>query len=93
MSTNKLHHNRYLPEEIIVQILCRLPMKPLIRFSSVSERWHYLIIEDPQFCPIPLQASLRSQNPHSETPHFHRLSNPILGPRNAVVRRQQFFAQ
>ncbi|XP_008234388.1 PREDICTED: F-box/kelch-repeat protein At3g23880-like [Prunus mume] len=49
MSTKKLHHNRYLPEEIIVQILCRLPMKPLIRFSSVSKRWRYLIIKDPQF--------------------------------------------
>ncbi|ONI25072.1 hypothetical protein PRUPE_2G278600 [Prunus persica] len=49
MSTKKLHHNRHLPEEIIVQILCRLPIKPLIRFSSVSERWHSLIIEDPQF--------------------------------------------
>ncbi|XP_021823370.1 F-box/kelch-repeat protein At3g23880-like [Prunus avium] len=49
MSTKKLHHNRHLPEEIIVQILCWLPIKPLIRFSSVSKRWHYLIIKDPQF--------------------------------------------
>ncbi|KAL6291355.1 hypothetical protein ACE6H2_008865 [Prunus campanulata] len=49
MSTKKLHHNRDLPEEIIVQILCRLPIKPLIRFSSVSEQWRSLITADPQF--------------------------------------------
>ncbi|KAL6290487.1 hypothetical protein ACE6H2_007997 [Prunus campanulata] len=49
MLTKKLHPNSHLPEEILVQILCRLPAKPLIRFSSVSKRWHSLILSDPQF--------------------------------------------
>ncbi|KAK9949277.1 hypothetical protein M0R45_004810 [Rubus argutus] len=40
--------NEHLPEEIIVQILYRLPVKPLIRFSCVSKRWSS-IISDPQF--------------------------------------------
>ncbi|XP_024156232.1 F-box/kelch-repeat protein At3g23880-like [Rosa chinensis] len=38
-----------LPEDIILQILCRLPVKSLIQFSCVSKRWHSIIISDPQF--------------------------------------------
>ncbi|KAM5582683.1 F-box/kelch-repeat protein [Rosa sericea] len=38
-----------LPEHIILQILCRLPVKSLIRFSCVSKRWRSIIISDPQF--------------------------------------------
>ncbi|XP_024156233.1 F-box/kelch-repeat protein At3g23880 [Rosa chinensis] len=38
-----------LPEHIILQILCRVPVKSLIRFSCVSKRWRSIIISDPQF--------------------------------------------
>ncbi|PRQ35075.1 putative F-box domain-containing protein [Rosa chinensis] len=38
-----------LPEDIIVKILCRLPVKSLIRFTCVSKRWRSLIISDPKF--------------------------------------------
>ncbi|XP_004296142.1 PREDICTED: putative F-box/kelch-repeat protein At1g12870-like [Fragaria vesca subsp. vesca] len=37
-----------LPEDIIVKILCRLPVKSLIRFTCVSKRWRS-IISDPKF--------------------------------------------
>jgi tRNA U38,U39,U40 pseudouridine synthase TruA len=40
--------NEHLPEDIIVQILYRLPVKPLIRFRCVSKRWSS-IVSDPQF--------------------------------------------
>ncbi|KAK9949275.1 hypothetical protein M0R45_004808 [Rubus argutus] len=40
--------DEHLPEDIIVQILYRLPVKPLIRFRCVSKRWTS-IISDPQF--------------------------------------------
>nr|XP_004289374.2 PREDICTED: F-box/kelch-repeat protein At3g23880-like [Fragaria vesca subsp. vesca] len=39
----------YLPEDIIVKILHRVPLKPLIRFSTVSKGWHSIIFADPQF--------------------------------------------
>ncbi|KAK9949272.1 hypothetical protein M0R45_004805 [Rubus argutus] len=37
-----------LPEDIIVQILYRLPVKSLVRFKCVSKRWSS-IVSDPQF--------------------------------------------
>ncbi|PRQ60157.1 putative F-box domain-containing protein [Rosa chinensis] len=39
----------YLPEDMIVEILHRVPPKPLVRFSTVSKRWHSIICADPQF--------------------------------------------
>ncbi|KAH6786976.1 hypothetical protein C2S52_006528 [Perilla frutescens var. hirtella] len=45
----------FLPNEILVEILCRLPDESLVRFKSVSKAWHLLISET---C-IPLLPSLR----------------------------------
>ncbi|KAM5576936.1 hypothetical protein ABKV19_007669 [Rosa sericea] len=40
----------HLPEDLIIlQILTRLPIKSLIRFSCVSKRWSSIILSDPQF--------------------------------------------
>ncbi|PRQ35037.1 putative F-box domain-containing protein [Rosa chinensis] len=33
-----------LPEDVLVKILCRLPVKSLIRFTCVSKRWRSVII-------------------------------------------------
>ncbi|XP_058759180.1 F-box/kelch-repeat protein At3g06240-like [Vicia villosa] len=39
----------YLPHELIIQILLRLPVKSLIRFKSVCKLWFSLISHDPHF--------------------------------------------
>ncbi|XP_062001451.1 F-box/kelch-repeat protein At3g06240-like [Rosa rugosa] len=38
-----------LPEHVVFSILCRLPVKSLIRFTCVSKRWRSVIISDHQF--------------------------------------------
>ncbi|KAL6204138.1 hypothetical protein ACLB2K_021406 [Fragaria x ananassa] len=45
----RLNLNSDLPEDITLNILCRLPVKSLIRFSCVSKRWSSIIVSDPQF--------------------------------------------
>lgn len=49
LSKHTDHSDPNLPEDIVVKILCRLPVKSLIRFTCVSKRWR-VIISDPQFC-------------------------------------------
>ncbi|XP_042030905.1 F-box/kelch-repeat protein At3g06240-like [Salvia splendens] len=49
----------FLPEEIVREILCRLPPKALLRFRSVSRSWRSLI-DSKQFTQLHLQQSLRS---------------------------------
>ncbi|XP_058731660.1 F-box/kelch-repeat protein At3g06240-like [Vicia villosa] len=39
----------FLPHELIIQILLRLPVKSLIRFKSVCKLWFSLISHDPHF--------------------------------------------
>ncbi|XP_004301898.1 PREDICTED: putative F-box protein At5g62060-like [Fragaria vesca subsp. vesca] len=46
-----------LPEEIIVNIISRLPVKSLLRFTAVSKRWRSIILFDKQF-----ENELRSAN-------------------------------
>ncbi|KAM5588334.1 F-box protein CPR1-like [Rosa sericea] len=45
----------YLPEHVIVQIMERLPIKSLIRFTSVSKRWRFIILSDPNFAKSQFQ--------------------------------------
>ncbi|XP_062017217.1 F-box/kelch-repeat protein At3g06240-like [Rosa rugosa] len=49
--TNKKKIKRVvkLPEDIIVEILLKLPFKYLIQCSCVSKKWRSLILFDPQF--------------------------------------------
>ncbi|XP_062004576.1 F-box protein CPR1-like [Rosa rugosa] len=46
-----------LPEDIIVNILTWLPVKSLIRFTSVSKRLHSIILSDPKFAQSQLKAA------------------------------------
>ncbi|XP_050379566.1 F-box protein CPR1-like [Argentina anserina] len=39
----------HIPEEVVIKVLERLPVKPLIRFTCVSKRWRFIILSDPQF--------------------------------------------
>ncbi|KAK9949271.1 hypothetical protein M0R45_004804 [Rubus argutus] len=54
--------NEHLPEDMILQILYRLPVKPLIRFSCVSKRWSS-IISDPQFAKSHFKLSCERKTP------------------------------
>ncbi|OWM67582.1 F-box/kelch-repeat protein At3g23880-like [Punica granatum] len=51
-----------ISEEILTEILLRLPVKPLVRFKCVSKRWHSMI-SDPHFTLSQLRtAMLRNTN-------------------------------
>ncbi|KAL6200610.1 hypothetical protein ACLB2K_030391 [Fragaria x ananassa] len=50
-----------LPEDVVVNILCRLPVKSLIRFSCVSKRWRSIIISDSQFAKSTFQLASQSK--------------------------------
>ncbi|XP_004305237.1 PREDICTED: F-box protein CPR30-like [Fragaria vesca subsp. vesca] len=64
-----------LPEEIIVHIVTRLPVKSLLRFTCVSKRFHSIILSDPKFAKSQLQAA-RDRNTHTQ-----RLLYSADGPR------------
>ncbi|XP_004306574.1 PREDICTED: F-box protein CPR30-like [Fragaria vesca subsp. vesca] len=46
-----------LPEDVTVNILCWLPVKSLIRFTSVSKRWRFIILSDPKFASSQFNAA------------------------------------
>ncbi|KAK7284390.1 hypothetical protein RJT34_19135 [Clitoria ternatea] len=46
--TKKVNNTMLLTQELIVQILLRLPVKSLVRFQCVSKTW-FSLISDPQF--------------------------------------------
>ncbi|KAG7969566.1 hypothetical protein I3843_07G037000 [Carya illinoinensis] len=51
----------YLPENVVEEILLRLPVKSLVRFKCVSKHWRSLI-SNPQFAKLQFQrTSVRSQ--------------------------------
>ncbi|KAK8503655.1 hypothetical protein V6N12_024827 [Hibiscus sabdariffa] len=52
----------YIPVEVIVEILKRLPVKSLLRFRSVCKSWNSVIC-DPSFISTHLQASLSNNTP------------------------------
>ncbi|PIA40882.1 hypothetical protein AQUCO_02400145v1 [Aquilegia coerulea] len=49
--------NNMFPHDIMVAILSRLPVKPLLRFRSVSKSWNYLIGRDQSFINMHLSRS------------------------------------
>lgn len=81
--TKKENLNFDLPEDIILKILCCLPIKSLIRFSCVSKRWRTIIISDPQFAKshinsASLQRTISRRLLLSVMPTF-KFSKPIAG--------------
>ncbi|GMI79442.1 hypothetical protein HRI_001613500 [Hibiscus trionum] len=52
----------YMPEEVILKILNRLPVKSLVRFRSVCKSWNTLIFH-PCFISAHLQSSLSNNTP------------------------------
>ncbi|KAL6202870.1 hypothetical protein ACLB2K_026574 [Fragaria x ananassa] len=51
-----------LPEDVMVNFLTWLPVKSLIRFTSVSKQWRFIILSG-----IPIQRSSSAGNPRSPT--------------------------
>ncbi|XP_024155885.1 putative F-box protein At3g47150 [Rosa chinensis] len=45
----------HIPEDVIVQILQRLTIKSLIRFTCVSKRWRFIVLSDHQFAKSQFQ--------------------------------------
>ncbi|XP_042491834.1 F-box protein At3g07870-like [Macadamia integrifolia] len=43
------HHRLFLLEEVVFNVLSRLPVKTLLRFRCVCKLWRYLISDDPHF--------------------------------------------
>ncbi|XP_062173430.1 F-box/kelch-repeat protein At3g23880-like isoform X2 [Alnus glutinosa] len=60
----------YLPEEVVVKILSRLPPKCLIRFKSVSKRWRALIGSPDFLSKNLLNDSILTQNPSHPLRHI-----------------------
>ncbi|KNA13201.1 hypothetical protein SOVF_118210 [Spinacia oleracea] len=70
MSANKMEEeeqSKMLPEEMIVEVLLRLPAKSVGRFRCVSNRWSCLLTE-PQF--IKSHLNRIKQHPTTEEPIF-----------------------
>ncbi|XP_040964777.1 uncharacterized protein [Gossypium hirsutum] len=61
-------------QDLLTQILLRLPTKSLIKFKSVSKLWQF-IISDPDFCL-------------SHTRHHHR--NGFLSPTALLLKGDRF---
>ncbi|PRQ44091.1 putative F-box domain, galactose oxidase/kelch, beta-propeller, F-box associated interaction [Rosa chinensis] len=51
----------FIPEDVIVKVLERLPIKSLIRFTCVSKRWRFIILSDPQFAKTHYKVSCEHQ--------------------------------
>ncbi|KAM5582358.1 F-box protein CPR1-like [Rosa sericea] len=45
----------HIPEDVILKIFERLPVKSLIRFTSLSKRWRFIILRDPHFATSQFQ--------------------------------------
>ncbi|PWA42974.1 F-box domain-containing protein [Artemisia annua] len=71
----------YIPDPIVLNILARLPAKPLLRFRCVSTHWNCLIT-DPSFMASRRRIFLTIKNlhiiDHSDTPHsILKISYPL----------------
>ncbi|KAK6122592.1 hypothetical protein DH2020_043675 [Rehmannia glutinosa] len=74
MATEEDSSSSNLPNDIVQVILSRLPVKPLLRFKTVSKSWNTMI-SDIAFIRMHLQQSEHSDT-HNRFLHTHRLVNP-----------------
>ncbi|KAL8051854.1 hypothetical protein ABFX02_06G175800 [Erythranthe guttata] len=73
-----------LPEEIIEQILLKLPVRSLLKFTSVSKSWRSLISSN-NFIEAHLEFSRKDPN----FTHYRTIST-FLPPRNSSVKHCSF---
>ncbi|KAH7842819.1 hypothetical protein Vadar_009539 [Vaccinium darrowii] len=75
----------YLPPELLINVLKRLPVKTLLRFRSVSKEW-YSLITNPYFITQHLDRSLAA--PHTLVRYctFKPNQNPYSGIEHYSVR-------
>ncbi|KAL9272137.1 putative F-box protein [Drosera capensis] len=72
------HKEGYMPEDLIVEILSRLPVKTLIRFIGVCQQWRSVIRSSPFAAK---QLSLSARNPRvllDQIQYLYILSYPNL---------------
>ncbi|CAN1237525.1 Putative F-box protein At3g10430 [Linum grandiflorum] len=56
------HSSSYLPFDILIDILSRLPVKTLIRFKSVSKHWNEIVSRSPYLVSMHLARNQQSEN-------------------------------
>ncbi|PRQ48178.1 putative F-box domain, galactose oxidase/kelch, beta-propeller, F-box associated interaction [Rosa chinensis] len=93
-----------LPEEIVVNILTWLPVKSLIRFTSVSKRLRFIILSDPKFAESQLKAARQQKTlsrrllfstdaPPLELESIHLDDTPSFGEPSSVRKLSLPFHQ
>lgn len=55
----KAQEGGFFPEDVIIQILSRLPIKPLFRARAVCKLWHKLLLEE-YFVRLYSEGSIRN---------------------------------
>ncbi|KAL2497094.1 F-box/kelch-repeat protein [Abeliophyllum distichum] len=68
--------NFWLPEDLIVEILSRLPVKTLLRFKCVCTQWSALM-SSPLFASLHLESSISNPTRHSIIVYDHCLNKAI----------------
>lgn len=72
--------SKALPHELVMEILSRLPVQYLFRFSCVSKTWLQSITQDPHFAKLHFDRSLHSKkvNPSSNCSTLVEQSNSLV---------------
>ncbi|KAL6996961.1 hypothetical protein U1Q18_007084 [Sarracenia purpurea var. burkii] len=68
---NHHRHCLYVPEDVLIQILVRLPVKSLLRFKCVCHHW-YALIQNPSFAHDHLQHQKRNNKGRLLLQHFSK---------------------
>ncbi|KAL7001625.1 hypothetical protein U1Q18_002777 [Sarracenia purpurea var. burkii] len=74
---HRRRHRHHLPEDALIQILVRLPVKSLLRFKCVCHHW-YALIQNPSFAHDHLQYQKRNNKGRLLLQHFSKETNQYL---------------